>query len=62
MGNRIDFMVNTKGLRKAAFAIAFGATMGKFVGDFCGEVICRTGIKFLSRMIESMENDDKSEE
>ena len=35
------FRVDTKDLRKAAFAIAFGATMGKFVGNFCITVLCK---------------------
>ena len=41
MEHGFKFMVKTKDLRKAAFAIAFGATMGKFVGEFCITAICK---------------------
>lgn len=42
MEHGFSFRVNTKDLRKAAFAIAFGVTTGKFLGDCCITAICKT--------------------
>ena len=42
--NKFKIEIKTKDLRKAAFAVSFGITVGKIVGDWVGAVITATGL------------------
>ncbi len=53
--NKADF----KFLRKAAFSIAFGVTVGKELGDFVTQVAYRFAIKMMNKDKESKSDETK---
>ena len=51
MSEKYDLVLNTKNIRKVAFAVGFGLTLGKMAGDIVDSVldgIARVTLKFMA--------------
>ena len=49
----LDFVVHTKGISKAACAVGFGLTIGKFAGDVVKTAIGKLAIERLKQMAKN---------
>lgn len=51
MSDRCDIILNTKNLRRVAFTVGFGLTLGKMTGDIVGSALdgfARGTLKFMA--------------
>ena len=51
MSDRCDIILNTKNIRRVAFTVGFGLTLGKMTGDIVGSALdgfARGALKFMA--------------
>lgn len=56
---KYDVVLNTKGLRKAAFAVGFGLCMGKAVAKAVDMFVCAAVGVVLDHTVDKLSDDDE---
>ena len=56
---KYDVVLNTKGLRKAAFAVGFGLCMGKAVAKTVDMFVCAAVGMVLDHTVDKLSDDDE---
>ena len=56
---KYDVVLNTKGLRKAAFAVGFGLCMGKVVAKTVDMFVCAAVGMVLDHTVDKLSDDDE---